>query len=761
MKRWTSRLLTGLAVLFVVAVSGWTVADSVAVTVAQAGARVPATLPELDLPQATSGQAAITTLGSRLPSVASAYGTTASELAKRFRQDASLVLDRKGRLFYVCPALPSGFAATDPAAKAIAAMAPLDQTFLLHSLPGSKRVIYLDFGGGTLSGTAWNAAWGVASIPCPRWDPNGNGQTWDDYDLKAIQMVWQRVAEDYAPYDVDVTTELPAPGAITRSSLDDDVYGTRVLVSPISSYYKPSGGVAYVGIYDQVDPADYYKPALVFPEGLSTEKCVGEACAHEAGHNLGLSHDGLTDGTGYYVGQGLELKQGSSTGWAPIMGAGYYRNVTQWSKGEYTNANNTEDDLAVINAHGLDFKADDYADTPAAAADLPAGADVSVDGVIGTRSDVDVFRFTAPAGTAAISVTPTSPGPDLDIEVRLLDAAGTLLQTFNGSGALYAQATVTLAAGTYYLQVDGVGEGIATDQGYSDYASLGWYHLRLNLGSTSPDVLPTAVAYAWPLKGTAPLWVYFSGAASSDPDGTIVSYRWDFGDNTSSTYPSPNHKYLTGGVFTATLTVTDDDGGTATDTIVINVNAPPTAVASATPLTGIAPLGVQFSSAGTTDKDGTVTGYSWDFGDGGTSTLPNPAHSYGTAGTYTAKLTVTDDRGGSGSATVTVTVLAFTLHVGDITLSSTISKSGSTVKGTVLVLDTLGRPVMGATVKIKWTGLFTGTASATTNSLGIATFSKSAKAKTGTITLAVTGITKTGATYQPAANLETSLTFTW
>ncbi len=78
-------------------------------------------------------------------------------------------------------------------------------------------------------------------------------------------------------------------------------------------------------------PGTYYKPALVFPERLgNSDRYIAEAAAHECGHTLGLLHDGTTTGTEYYAGHGT-----GATGWAPIMGNGYYKSLTQWSKGEY------------------------------------------------------------------------------------------------------------------------------------------------------------------------------------------------------------------------------------------------------------------------------------------------------------------------------------------------------------------------------------------------------------------------------------------
>lgn len=173
------------------------------------------------------------------------------------------------------------------------------------------------------------------------------------------------------------------------------------------------------------------------------------------------------------------------------------------------------------------------------------------------------------------------------------------------------------------------------------------------------NVAPTASASASPLSGKEPLQVAFNSAASIDPDGTIVSYAWDFGDTApaSSTSANPSHTYNTPGTYTATLTVTDDNGASDTTSvnIVVNPNQSPTAVANATSATtGNAPLTVSFDGAASSDPDGTFT-YSWNFGDGSAAdTSAAPSHAFANVGDYTVTLTVTDDNGATSTATVTV-----------------------------------------------------------------------------------------------------------
>src|SRR5207253_3733863 len=174
---------------------------------------------------------------------------------------------------------------------------------------------------------------------------------------------------------------------------------------------------------------------------------------------------------------------------------------------------------------------------------------------------------------------------------------------------------------------------------------------------SAPNQAPIAKAAAAPMSGVAPLAVSFSSAGSSDPDGTIQSYSWAFGDGTTSAFPNPPHTYSKKGNYTATLVVTDNGGlSSPAVTVAITVtNLPPVANAAGSPTSGYAPLAVSFSSAGSSDPEGGILTYSWNFGDGTTSTSANPSHTYSTPGPYSAILTVTDNQGDQGtSSPVTV-----------------------------------------------------------------------------------------------------------
>ena len=174
-----------------------------------------------------------------------------------------------------------------------------------------------------------------------------------------------------------------------------------------------------------------------------------------------------------------------------------------------------------------------------------------------------------------------------------------------------------------------------------------------------PNQPPTADAQADPTSGEAPLEVQFTGGGQ-DPDGSIASYSWDFGDGQSSNQQNPTHTYQNPGTYTTALTVTDDDSATDDDDVTITVTEPmnqlPAAQAGADPTFGEAPLEVQFTGIGQ-DPDGTIASYHWGFGDGQTSDEQNPTHIYENLGTYVATLTVTDNDGATGTDSVIISVM--------------------------------------------------------------------------------------------------------
>jgi hypothetical protein len=518
-----------------------------------------------------SGQAAVDKLGSRLPDVANWYGKSAEQLRRQLLTDRDVRIDNKGRMFVVeemeAP-LPGASFETQQSLMQGQLMG-LDQTFLLHSRPGALRTIYLDFNGATITGTAWNS--NNNTITAKAYDLDGNAGAFSTTEMQRIQYIWQRVAEDYAPFDVDVTTEAPTADRLTRSDSNDQTFGTTVVITDNNGVYSCNcGGIAYVGVFN--DNSSYYKPALVFFNmlGSGDEKAVAEAISHEAGHNMGLSHDGSPAGS-YYTGQGTD----GVTGWAPIMGVGYYKPVVQFSRGEYAGANNTEDDFAVAQSNGLPLRADDYGNATSNATPLPGSGGGTMDGVIERAGDADMFSFAAAAGNFNASLTPANRSANADLVLTLLNGAGQELASSNPMNALNAALSYQIpAAGTYYIRVTATGQGDPAVTGYSAYGSVGNY--RVAASYQSGGTPPVAVISASATSGIAPAAITLDASQSTDADGSVQFYYWDFGDGTgdsSGSLRTANKNYSTPGNYTARLTVVDDKGFSASTTQLISISS--------------------------------------------------------------------------------------------------------------------------------------------------------------------------------------------
>jgi PKD repeat protein len=188
------------------------------------------------------------------------------------------------------------------------------------------------------------------------------------------------------------------------------------------------------------------------------------------------------------------------------------------------------------------------------------------------------------------------------------------------------------------------------------------------------DLDPTVVAENQPptadpggvYSGMVGIDVTFDGSGSSDPDGNIQFYDWDFGDGETATGPMPAHIYTAEGSYTVTLTVTDNDGASDTASTTASIggvgNVLPIADANG-PYSGTLDLPVSFDGTGSSDPDGTIVSYDWDYGDGtmDIDVGPVPMHTYTATGDYKVTLTVTDDAGDVTSATTTATIGAGSL----------------------------------------------------------------------------------------------------
>ena len=332
---------------------------------------------------------------------------------------------------------------------------------VLSSFPSAAATIYLDFDGQYVNASVWNYGTPFTCAPSGMTDA-------------MITEVFSRVAEDYRPFNINITTDstkfLAAPIA----------QRIRVIVTPTSAWYPGTGGVCYVGSFTFGDDT----PAFVFCDRLPmngpiSPKMVAEGCSHESGHSLSLLHQSR------YVSCTLTETYNSGNGsgisaWAPIMGNSYYRNMTGWNDGPVpTGCSDIQDNLSLITTqNGFTYRPDDYGEVMDGTATAINPANIDISGIITTATDKDVFRLPLTQNTNLhIDVIPFSldindAGADLDLKVTLYNAAAQLVRIYDPADIMRVAIDTNLDAGTYYLSVEGTGNANT-----NNYGSLGSYTL--------------------------------------------------------------------------------------------------------------------------------------------------------------------------------------------------------------------------------------------------------------------------------------------
>ncbi len=312
-------------------------------------------------------------------------------------------------------------------------------------------------------------------------------------------------------------------------------------------------------------------------------------------------------------------------------------------------------------------------------------------------------------GNGAANVPPTA---------SFTSSANNLIAGFDATGSSDIDGTIASYAWTFG---DGsTGTGLKPSH---TYATGGTYNVTLTVTDNSnatntitkpitvaaANIAPTASFAATSKNFTAT----FDASGSKDTDGTIASYAWNFGDNSTGTGVNPSHTYVAGNTYLVTLTVTDNRGGIGTMQQSVTVsNAPPAAAFTS----AAAGLTASFNGGGSVDSDGSISSYAWNFGDGSTGTGATPNHTYATGATYSVTLTVTDNQGATGTVTNPVTV-----SQGAVTPFAT---------------DSFARTVAGGWGSADSGGAWTLTGGASNFSVG---------GGTGTITLATAGSSPTAA----------------
>jgi hypothetical protein len=655
------------------------------------------------------------TLRERLESLPSPTRSRAMAWLHRFTFHEAdfdfLRIDDTGGVFYADTFTPEATETIDSSGSGTTEAAPTaGETFSLHSRPGATNVLYLDFDGHLIPSSS---AWTGIDLDAVPYDTDSNRNSFSPDELTNIAEIWRRIAEDFKPFDVDVTTEEPAYFGPTVARVlvtaDTDANGNAMPA-------QGAGGVAYVGVWGLSSYYSKYSPALVYFNNLGGGRAdyVAEAASHEAGHNLYLSHD-ATSSKSYYGGHGS-----GDISWGPLMGTGYNRNISQWSKGEYTDASNTEDDTGILAGH-LAIRADDHADTLTGATRLinDAAGNISTTtpqddpdnlvsdnkGVIETEYDLDVYYFDTDGGPVSLAVTPAwqdryTRGGNLDIHAALYDTSGTLLVESDSQTATDASLSVSLVAGRYYLAVQGTG---SSESPYSAYGSLGQYFITGTLPAVNDGSAPVPNPMSW---ATAPQAegrdrIGMTATTASDDSG-IVEYQFECISGPVGCSASPwqaDSSYTATGLqagasyeyqVRARDAFLNETAVSATTMATTTGNLAPTAVAD---IAGVEENGQVTVSVLSNDSDpegdvltvsSTTQGTNGSVAHNGSSVTYTP--DAGFIGNDSFSYSIDDGFGGTASATVSVMVTAQN-HLPVAEADSVTIASGDTVMIDVLVND--------------------------------------------------------------------------
>ncbi|MEM8756841.1 MAG: reprolysin-like metallopeptidase, partial [Planctomycetota bacterium] len=450
-----------------------------------------------------TGRAALERLGDQLASKASEFGVSEGQLAATIMRDRSLYVRDDLAMMYACDRAPANLDApnarivVDDEGNQFAGRGgdiPLDDFLSLSSRPSATRVIYLDFDGHFSTGNSWGH-----SINFPAYNTQGSTASFTDQEKADIIAHWQEVVEDFAPFNVNVTTQDPGTAALRRTSSGDVNYGMRVVMTQVVPGFVNAGGVALLNTFASSTDT----PCFAFNKGLGAGPMT---VSHEVGHTFGLFHDGLS-GSEYHPGS----SGGGASSWGPIMGAPFGRNIVQWSNGDYPGRTTTQNDIAIMgnSLNGVTALPDDITN------DLfpgqPAELDVQYSGVISSGSDIDVFGISLEEATDIRVVAESAPvGENVDVKVEVWRFAPSfgLIATIDPTNTPDVDEVVSLDAGDYSFAVEGSFQSLNNGP-VSNYGSIGTYTLRLEeqlppepITVSFPDGVPSTLAEGVPTEIT-------------------------------------------------------------------------------------------------------------------------------------------------------------------------------------------------------------------------------------------------------------------
>ena len=311
----------------------------------------------------------------------------------------------------------------------------------------AEATIFLDPDGQLVSNTLWNTAGDINCAPANLMESE-------------IEKILTRVSEDFSPFDVNVTTDEAVYNATSPYKR------IRVILTESWEWFGVVGGTAFINSFGSGNT-----PAFIFTTLLQyNEKYIAEAISHEVGHTLNLQHQGMYDAGGNFISEYNDGTGSGVRGWAPIMGTGYYKNVTTWHKGPSSlGYKNIQDDVKIISSK-LPLKVDTNEDI-----NKKQDLSTSTEGIINNSKDAD-FYFIDVKQTSTIMASPqcveNEDGANLCLKMNLYDKKGVFIRTVKDP--LQLSASTTLPKGKYYIGIETV-----ASENQSRYGMLGRYVVKV------------------------------------------------------------------------------------------------------------------------------------------------------------------------------------------------------------------------------------------------------------------------------------------
>jgi hypothetical protein len=380
---------------------------------------------------------------------------------------------------------------------------------LLDSNPGAPATIYLDFTGNFESDWFYldrGREVHFQNVETPIFNTDRSPDSFGTDEQAQIREIWSRVAEDFAPFNVNVSTAYY--GSFDNGKALHVVIGG----SGDDWLHQDVGGYASIGSFSDSAPNVVFvfdEPAWAIDgvtEGdgkpFDTAAWIANTISHEAGHAFKLRHQSLYSASGTK----LDDYHPGTAGWAPIMGSGRSTARTTWEAGPTDLGPNTlqfDMDVIASSANGFGFKADDHGSATFTASSLTtrlAVGPLTGKGIVNNSRDVDAFKFATQGGTLQITVDAAQVGPNLIPVAELWSAKG-LVARANAGGLTQSIINASVPTGTYYVMV----------KGFGDYGGVGQYTVSVSLpqvtsefdsgggSTTSGGVIQPTTGWTWTL----------------------------------------------------------------------------------------------------------------------------------------------------------------------------------------------------------------------------------------------------------------------